>query len=134
MRKRSVSGSRSVSKWSQLSGRSTSITKAVASTKSLHHPKHRITHRQQQEGINTVLRISLDRARQEQHRSDQREGRCLRITPRSIRSGLIGFAMSQYKERDKREDVINHKEESEHRNNSLELLAEDDEQQSNERA
>src|ERR1044072_6358629 len=134
MRKKSVSGSRSVSKWNQRSERSTSTTKAVASTKSLQHPKHRITHRQQQERINTVLRVRPDRSREKQYRSNQRERRRHRITPRSIRSRFIGLAMPHHEERDKREDVVNHKEESEHRNHGLEFLAEDYEQQRHERA
>src|SRR6185503_14953950 len=110
-----------------------STTKAVESTKFLQHPKHRITHRQQQQRINTVLRISPDRSGKKQHRSDQRERRRHRITPRAIWSWLVRFAMPQHEERNKRKDVINHEEEGEHRDNSLEFLTKHNEKQRHDR-
>src|SRR5690348_11425944 len=138
MRTRSVRASRAASKpatSNQPPAPSTSITKAFLPPlreKSLlrsNQLEHRITHRQQHERIHTVFRVRTDRARKKQHGANQRERRRHRISPHAIRSRLLRLAPAQHKQRHKREYVINHEEEREHRNDRLKLLAKNDEHQ-----
>src|SRR6185369_11261524 len=58
-----------------------------------------------------------------------RERRRDRITPRPIRTRFVRLTSAQHKQRNEREYVVHHEEEREHRDDRLEFLTKDDEQQ-----
>src|SRR5215510_600385 len=114
----------------RLSERWKLITRVAASlAESFHQPEYRITHRQQQQRVNAVLRIGANSRDEKRRRAKQRQRRRDRVSPRAVRPRLFRFTPPQNEKRNKREDVVDDEEERQHRNYGLELLAEDDEHQ-----